>query len=758
MLWRGVVCSLVVLAAAVSLATDLVVELGDDMPERRDLVPSVISSSTDALLEIMDDATAAPTPAPAPAPKAAPAPAPKAAPAPAPKAAPAPAPKAAPAPAPAPAPMAAAPAPKAAVMKAPPSKTVTAGKGGRSSRHPTPNAENIEVKMYRALAGAAANTQVREALANAKTAAFAAKATAAKAMTLASTPSEREAALKQVAVAKRVMSAYQTQVRKLNPYAAGSKPTLSFGQMEQNVERKEVAAKQNAVAKGYKAQVSADAVLAKKRKAVYEKEVAAAKAKAAQPPPLEVKKPVTYSELQLKAKLKESSERDAKKSLAERKKLEAKWGKEKVDAVEKQRQAGLAVLKAARERAQKRINIAHAKLKLVKQNAALEKEKLMIANVKHAEKSAALQARLTAEAEAHRISAEASVIAADTQTKAAQQVVSQLSADTAAPAPAPGAAAAAAGAASPAGVAAPAPAGAAASAAAGVLASKATVAVPTGTTVFSTKALPGATAGVPATAQAAAAAVVADKLAQTQAGKSVVHSVVDLNQVKRQQAAAEKQLQIALRDEAAANEADKIAKGGHREAKAAIEAARKRRAVVAASQKQKPGVKTFLNAEAALTKSKSDEKGAKKQALSIPSSTSEKARKIHRQKQIATTARMRAAATKAKEQSAKHVAIARQLTKELKAKAVSASLAANGAKAKATTVAVAKAKVQAKAKAAQEVKKIKAANALKTSKSLDKALSKAKNIEAKQAKKDMLKAAASELATKTMKRSTKKKP
>ena len=51
-----------------------------------------------------------------------------------------------------------------------------------------------------------------------------------------------------------------------------------------------------------------------------------------------------------------------------------------------------------------------------------------------------------------------------------------------------------------------------------------------------------------------------------------------------------------------------------------------------------PGVKGFLNAEAALTKSKSDEKGAKKQALSVPSSASEKARKVRRQKQIATTA------------------------------------------------------------------------------------------------------------------------
>merc|ERR1719502_1928870 len=172
-------------------------------------------------------------------------------------------------------------------------------------------------------------------------------------MTLASTPSEREAALKQVAVAKRVMEAYQAQVKKLNPYAAGGKPTLSFGQMEQNVERKEVAAKKNAVAKGYKAQISADKVLAKKRMAAHEKEVAAAKAKAAKPPPLEVKKPVMFTELQLKAKLKESSERDAKKSLDERKKLEAKWGKEKLEAVEKERQAGAAVLKAARERAQK---------------------------------------------------------------------------------------------------------------------------------------------------------------------------------------------------------------------------------------------------------------------------------------------------------------------------------------------------------------------------------------------------------------------
>ena len=55
-----------------------------------------------------------------------------------------------------------------------------------------------------------------------------------------------------------------------------------------------------------------------------------------------------------------------------------------------------------------------------------------------------------------------------------------------------------------------------------------------------------------------------------------------LNQVKKQQAAAQKQLEIALKDEADANEADKIAKGAHRGAKAAIDAARKRRAVVAA--------------------------------------------------------------------------------------------------------------------------------------------------------------------------------
>ena len=51
--------------------------------------------------------------------------------------------------------------------------------------------------------------------------------------------------------------------------------------------------------------------------------------------------------------------------------------KKETDAVSKEHQSGLAVLKAAKERGEKHLNIVNAKLKLVKQEAALEKEKMM---------------------------------------------------------------------------------------------------------------------------------------------------------------------------------------------------------------------------------------------------------------------------------------------------------------------------------------------------------------------------------------------
>lgn len=299
---------------------------------------------------------------------------------------------------------------------------------GNATNIPMPAPKNMEDKMLKELAGAAAQSRVRQALKNAREAADAAKAAAERAMTLASTPSERKAALVQVAVAKRVMGSYMEQYKKFNPFAAMRKSSVTFGQMERDAENKEIAVKQTQQSKTYSSELKVDTEIAKQKKKEYEAQVARELANANKPPPLPVnptKKPIMFTEAQLQEKVSSANEASQKQFAMEKKNMLMLAAKQQHEAIEKERFELKDGLEAARERGNKRVSVEQAKMNLMKQRFALEKEKLMIGSVKHAEAAAALAAAVDAKAEAAKISAQADVVAADTKSHAAEQVIQQ---------------------------------------------------------------------------------------------------------------------------------------------------------------------------------------------------------------------------------------------------------------------------------------------------------------------------------------------